>query len=168
MTEPATITVHGTCVRVGPMGVLITGPSGSGKSDLALRLIDQTGSGGGNAALEAVLVSDDRVVLSAEGGVLTAAAPGPIKGMLEVRSVGIIAVPAETTVPLGLVVNLSPDLELDRIPDLEVQTAEHCGVSLPELRIDPFEASAPAKVRAMVVALSGDGLITTVPGATGP
>ena len=166
MTEPATSTVHGTCVRVGPMGVLITGPPGSGKSDLALRLIDHAGRGCGEAALEAVLIADDRVVLSAHGRALAAAAPHTIRGMLEVRSVGILAVPCETTVPVSLVVNLSPDLERERIPDFQTQTAEHCGITLPELRIDPFEASAPAKVRSMVVALSGDGLITKVPGAT--
>ena len=167
MTEPATSTVHGTCIRVGPMGVLIIGPSGSGKSDLALRLIDQPGRGSGDADLEVVLIADDRVVMSAQGGALMAAAPDTIQGMLEVRSVGIIDVPVETGVRVGLVVNLSPDLDRERIPDFQKQTLEHCGVAVPELRINPFEASAPAKVRAAVTALHGGGFLNAVPGGTG-
>ena len=146
------------------MGVLITGPSGSGKSDLALRLIDHPG---GDAGLEAVLIADDRVVLGAEGGALMAAAPDTIKGMLEVRSVGIVAVPVETNVRVGFVVNLSPGLDRERVPDFQAQTVEHCGIVLPELRIDPFEASAPAKVRAMVVALRDGGFLGATSGAGG-
>ena len=93
MTEPATSTIHATCIRVGPFGVLITGPSGSGKSDLALRLIDQPGRGAGGTVMDAVLIADDRVVLTPRNGELTATAPGAIKGLMEIRSVGVVAVP---------------------------------------------------------------------------
>ena len=70
--------VHATCVAIGDRAVLLCGPSGSGKSDLALRLID-----GG-----AQLVADDQVVLRAEGGRIVARAPEALAGRMEVRGIG--------------------------------------------------------------------------------
>ena len=167
MTEPATSTVHATCIRVGPFGVLITGPSGSGKSDLALRLIDQPGRGAGGTVMDAALIADDRVVLTVRNGELAATAPGAIKGLMEIRSVGVVAVPAETSTRVDLVVTLAADGDLERIPDFRTQTVDCCGIELPELRIDPFEASAPAKVRALVAALHGGGMANEVPAGDG-
>jgi HPr kinase/phosphorylase len=128
-------TVHGTVVAIDGAGVLLRGPSGSGKSDLALRLID----GGG------VLVADDRVVLSGTGGRIEASAPEAIHGKLEVRGVGIVALPATRVSVLGLVVDLVESGAVERLP--KAAETVLVGVALPLLRLAPFEASAPAKVR---------------------
>ena len=75
--------LHASCVVIGACGVLLLGKSGSGKSDLALRLI----KGG------ATLVSDDQVKLSRNGRSIVAAAPDNIKGLLEIRGLGILRFP---------------------------------------------------------------------------
>ena len=84
---------HATTVLVDGTGVLLRGPSGSGKSDLALRLID-----GG-----ARLVADDQTALAVENGVLVAHPPRSIAGRLEVRGLGIVTVPWAPSAPIGLV-----------------------------------------------------------------
>ena len=133
--------VHGTCVEIAGIGVLLRGAEGSGKSDLGLRLID-----GG-----ARLVADDRVDLSPGDGGLWASAPATLAGRLEVRGVGIMAVPAVAAVRLGLVCDLMPAARIERIPPRD--TAELDGVSLPRLAVAPFQASTPAKVRLAARAL---------------
>lgn len=128
-----TTTLHASCVAIGGRGVLLTGASGAGKSDLALRLIDRG----------ATLVGDDGVAIEARDGRLHAR-PGPnIEGQIEVRGLGILAFPwAEA--PLALAVAL--DQEVPRMPDelLPVRVIE--GLTLPMIALDPFEASAPVKV----------------------
>jgi len=135
--------VHATCVAMAETGVLLVGPSGSGKSDLALRLI-------GNGAL---LIADDRVDLTAEDGVLVARAPEALFGLMEVRGLGIIDLPAGRESPVGLVIELTPG-KTERLPDsLETSLA---GISLPLFRLDPFEASAAQKVALAVGMTTGD------------
>ncbi|MEE8223365.1 MAG: HPr kinase/phosphatase C-terminal domain-containing protein, partial [Alphaproteobacteria bacterium] len=87
MTEPAECTVHGTCVVIGDAGILIRGGPGAGKSDLALRLIDDG----------ARLVSDDQVRLQNRGGAVIASAPDALKEMIEVNGIGLIRLDAERT-----------------------------------------------------------------------
>jgi RNase adaptor protein for sRNA GlmZ degradation len=122
----------------GWRGILLRGASGAGKSDLALRLIDQG----------ALLVADDQCALVRQGGHLIARAPAAIAGALEVRGLGLRDVPSLADVPLALIVDLVPadaqDL-LDRLPD--AATEEILGVTVPYLALDPFAASAPAKLR---------------------
>ncbi|HAQ33260.1 MAG TPA: serine/threonine protein kinase, partial [Rhodospirillaceae bacterium] len=77
--------IHGTCVALNGVTVLLRGPSGSGKSDLALRLID----GGGR------LVADDQTLVEIQGERLVATAPETIAGKMEVRGVGVLAVEME-------------------------------------------------------------------------
>lgn len=128
-------TVHATTVALDGTGVLLRGPAGSGKSDLALRLIDQG----------ARLVADDRTALALEGGRIIARAPETIAGRIEVRGLGIIRLPAVESAALGLVVDLVVPEAVDRLPgSAEV---ELLGRMLPLLRLAPFEASAPAKLR---------------------
>ena len=127
-------TLHASCVAIDGRGVLITGPSGSGKSDLALRLIDRG----------AELVGDDGVVVEARDGRLIAR-PGPnIEGQIEVRGIGILSLPFSREVPLGLAVAL--DQPVPRMPDelLPVRVIE--GLTLPMIALSPFEASTPVKV----------------------
>jgi serine kinase of HPr protein (carbohydrate metabolism regulator) len=129
------ILAYGTCVAVSQQGVLLCGPPGSGKSDLALRLIEEG----------ARLVADDQTELHLFGDVLRARAPATIAGQIEIRGLGILRMPAMTEVPLALVVELVPPGEVERLP--EPARWSRLGVSLPLLRLAPFEASATAKLR---------------------
>ncbi|MHA1152616.1 MAG: RNase adapter RapZ [Alphaproteobacteria bacterium] len=134
--------LHATCVafdgRDGPLGVLLRGPPGAGKSDLALRLIDRG----------ARLVADDQCEVTIEdraaGPRLIARAPAAIAGALEVRGLGIAEVPSLGQAPVALVVDLVARDEVERLPDTAVE--EILGVELPLLALDPFEAAAPVKL----------------------
>lgn len=127
--------VHATCVACSGRAVLLCGPPGSGKSDLALRLID-----GG-----ALLVADDQVVLRAAGDEIVASAPATIVGRMEVRGIGIVAVPHVAAAPVALVVDLEQAGAVARLPEPARRT--FLGVSLPLIALAPFEASAAAKIR---------------------
>ncbi len=137
-------TVHGTTVAIDGAGVLLRGPSGSGKSDLALRLID-----GG-----AKLVADDRTALRRCDEGLVASAPDAIAGRLEVRGLGVVRLPALERVALSLVVDLVEAAAIERLPEADV--ADLLGVAVPRLRLAPFEPSAAAKVRLAVRLRCGD------------
>jgi len=134
-SEMSTIRAHGTCVAIEGEAVLLRGKPGSGKSDLALRLID-----GG-----ALLVADDQTELSRDAGGILARGPAAIVGRLEVRGIGILPCPSVASAPLRLVVDLVPAREVERLP--EAQSCSYLDVSLPLVRLAPFEASAPAKIR---------------------
>ena len=134
--------VHATCVAIdgadGPLGVLLRGPPGAGKSDLALRLIDRG----------ARLVADDQCELrcrdGAAGARLVARAPASIAGVLEVRGLGIMEVPSLAEAPVALVVDLVDPDEVERLPTDAAE--EILGLELPRIALNAFEAAAPAKV----------------------
>ncbi len=127
--------IHATCVALDEGAVLLRGPSGAGKSDLALRLID-----GG-----ARLVADDRVDLERRGEALIARAPAPIAGLLEIRGVGIVAMPHVAAARISLVVDLVPRMAVERLPG-DMQEVM-LGLPLPRLALDPFDGSTAAKIR---------------------
>lgn len=144
---PDHVLVSGTALALEGKGVLLTGPSGSGKSDLAIRLI----------AAGWRLVSDDvvEVKLAGEGLLLDypAAAPPDLRGKIEVRGLGITAVPAALgPVALALVIRLVEPEKVQRMPDLEHES--YLGVMVRAIDLAPFEASSAAKVR---LALDHDG-----------
>ena len=126
-------TLHASTVAIDGRAVLITGPSGSGKSDLALRLLDR-----GFA-----LVSDDQTLVRREGTQLIAAAPPTIAGKLEVRGIGIVDMEHLDGVPVALLVELTSDIK--RLPD-DSPERPVLGVSLPLVSIDAMTASAASKV----------------------
>ena len=101
--------LHASCVAMDGRAVLLAGPSGSGKSDLALRLLDRG----------FMLVSDDRTIVRKEGTRLVTSAPDTIKGKLEIRGVGIVDMDSVPNAPLALVVELTSDIQ--RLPDDELQ-----------------------------------------------
>lgn len=141
-----TTQVHATCVAMaaggGWLGLLLRGPSGVGKSGLALCLID-----GG-----AQLVADDRVDLQARDGKILAGPPSALAGRIEVRGLGILPVSHQTDVVLGMVVDLVVEGgDIPRLP--AVRTTNLLGLSLPWMQLHPFEASAAAKLRLAVRAL---------------
>jgi HPr kinase/phosphorylase len=124
--------VHATTVAIGGRGVMIVGPSGSGKSDLALRLIDRG----------AILVSDDYTECTAAGGTVVASPPATISGRIEVRGIGIVDVPHQATVTVALVVRLGGDVV--RLPERSAEAV--VGIDLPVIALTAFEASSPIKV----------------------
>ena len=125
--------LHATAVALDGRAVLISGPSGSGKSDLALRMLDRG----------FVLVSDDRTIVRKEGTRLVASAPETIKGKLEVRGVGIVEMEHQNNLPVALVVELTRDIQ--RMPD-ENRERMILGIAIPLVNIDAMTASAPSKV----------------------
>src|SRR4051812_25972068 len=116
--------MHATCVALAGVGVLIRGKPGSGKSDLALRLID-----GG-----AELVADDYCETVARGNQLIVTAPSAIVGKLEVRGYGILTLAARDEATAGLVVDLKPKHEIVRMPELIPCTIE--GITLAQIDVD--------------------------------
>jgi HPr kinase/phosphorylase len=147
---PATQLVHGTCLVIGGCGVLILGPPGSGKSDLALRLIDQPGRGTGLETMTARLVADDQVAITRRGERLFAAAPARLAGLIEVRGIGIVAADHAPDAEIRLAVRLAEAGSIERMPKDGVSLVL-LDVAVPEIAIDAAAASAPARVRAGLV-----------------
>jgi len=118
---------HASCAARDGHGVLLLGPSGSGKSDLLLRLVDR-----GFA-----LVADDQVEV--EDGV--ARAPAALAGLIEVRGLGVLRLPWVASAPLALAVVLGEG-EGERLPE----PARDPRLGLPRVSLDPWAASAPLRV----------------------
>ena len=140
------ILLHATCVAIGGHGVLIMGPPGSGKSDLALRLIDGAGCGIGTELLTAKLVSDDQTMVMRRGDRLIGSAPEAIAGKLEIRGLGIVELQYQAESELSLAVTLTPEIE--RMPVAAEQACDIYGVRLSAVCIEPESPSAPARIRA--------------------
>lgn len=131
--------LHATCVAIDGRAVLITGSPGSGKSDLALRLIN-----GG-----ARLVSDDQTMLRCEKEILLASPPPAIAGMIEIRQLGLIKMNFVESVPVAILVALADQKDvLERLP--EPDTVFLLDQRVQRLRLRSFEASTPAKIRAFL------------------
>lgn len=129
----STENIHASSVAKDGRAVLITGPSGSGKSDLALRLLDHGFK----------LVSDDQTLVHRDGDRLVASAPPQIAGKLEVRGIGIMDMDNVSDVSVALVVELTSEME--RLPD-DGRERQIMGVKLPFITIDARTASASPKV----------------------
>ncbi|MEO7815362.1 MAG: HPr kinase/phosphatase C-terminal domain-containing protein, partial [Sphingomicrobium sp.] len=124
--------VHATTVAKDGRAVVIAGRSGSGKSDLALRLIDRG----------FVLVSDDQTLISKANGKLIASAPTTIRGKIEVRGIGILEVDQADSAAVSLWIELGN--EIKRLPDEEKHLI--LGIEVPKFSLDAMTASAPIKV----------------------
>ena len=139
--------VHATTVAIGGRAILLRGVSGSGKSDLALRLIDAG----------ALLVADDQSELYRDGEAVLARSPAPIAGLIEARGIGILRVGSLASARLSLIAELVSPEAVERLPERCSETI--LGVAIPLVAVAPFEASTPAKLRLFLAALAGDGTI---------
>jgi HPr kinase/phosphorylase len=134
---------HATTAAIIAQGTVFLGPSGSGKSQLALRLIHRGGW----------LIADDQTILSERAGEIWASCPPAIAGMLEVRGVGIVAAPHQLEAPIRLVLDLQLTLHADqdtlRMPDFRRWTPP-LGLEntrpIPCVPFDAFRLDAPEAV----------------------
>lgn len=132
---------HASCVEFEGKGVVIFGASGSGKSDLALRLIDAGGK----------LVSDDYVEITNESDILYAHPAPNIKGMIEVRGIGLMKVAYKKSSVLAVALMLVPKEDIERLP--EAKTFSENGAEIPLYEFYSFSASAIAKIRLLLSTL---------------
>ena len=135
--------VYASCIEFAGTGLLICGKSGAGKSDLCLRLIDAG----------AQLVSDDQAIIENKNGRLIASCPQNLRGLMEIRGIGIVETPfiPETQIHLKLI--LRNAAEIERMPVPETENLE--GVQIPVFYLDPFEVSAIAKLKTFLSVLKG-------------
>lgn len=129
---------HATCIELNGKGILIVGDSGSGKSDLAIRLID---SGG-------ILVSDDYVELIEKNNKLIAKTAPNIGGMIEVRGVGLIKINYKERTNVELVLKLTERKQISRLPETEY--FEYGNAKVRQYIFDPFANSAIAKIKLLL------------------
>jgi len=129
--------VHASSVVIEGNAVLICGPSGSGKSDLALRLIDRG----------ATLLCDDHTHVSCDGDMLIAKPMPNITGLIEIRGIGLIRFPHCLKAPITMIVRLLDHKEAapERMPQ-RLPTQILCGIEIPVLSLHGFEATAPLKI----------------------
>jgi serine kinase of HPr protein (carbohydrate metabolism regulator) len=126
--------LHGTVVASYGRAVLLRGPSGSGKSDLALRLIDRG----------FILVADDQVLLARAGGDLIAQAPPALAGLIELRGLGLVRLPYCPSARIYLVVDLVSPQHVERLPDPYL--VAFLGLDIEGLRLHAFDATTALKI----------------------
>ena len=140
--------VHSTALVVGTTGLLLLGPSGSGKSATAINLLSMARLAGHFAAL----VSDDQVMIETIGQALIASAPETIRGMIECRGTGIARTATIAKARLHLAVELVSVNAANRIQDDERRWLPGGSVSLPLLSLD---RSLPNPYAALEILIAG-------------
>jgi HPr kinase/phosphorylase len=168
MAASPRVAIHATSVVLGEAaapfgaaldaGVLLLGAPGSGKSDVALRLI----------AMGARLIADDQTALFVEDGRLFAEAPPSLHGQIEIRGAGIVKLNAAGPALVVLAVYLEPERAIERLPEpisYRPPPPLYALVPPPLLTLRPFEASTPAKILAAAAAVARG---TFVAGASSP
>lgn len=142
--------IHATAVVLGDRGILIAGPSGAGKTTLALALVAAFGQAGRFARL----VADDRVLVEARAGRLVVACPAAIAGLAEVYGLGPSAVQHLDSAVIDLAVRLVDRREAPRLSDPAEE--RFAGVAVPVLALPA--RNAPACVLAVTAWLDAPAL----------
>lgn len=132
--EMSGLLIHASAVRFVGKGILLLGASNSGKSDLALRLIDAGG----------MLIADDQVRLSRQGARLQARAPERLAGLIALRGIGILRLPFEEA-PIDLAVDLVAPGSADE-PLPEPASLSWLGVDVPKVALEAAAPSAVARI----------------------
>ena len=145
--------LHGTVIALGGIGILIRGPSRSGKSALALSTLRRAEMLG----LDAVLVSDDQVFIEVRDGRVVAVAPAAIRGLIEISGVGILREASLDQVALGLVVDLCEPEVIHRLPG--TMMTEIAGIDLRLIVLPARQAAFSADVL-VSLAQGGSGSLT--------
>jgi serine kinase of HPr protein (carbohydrate metabolism regulator) len=150
---PATLTLHATAIAIGAHAVLLRGPSGSGKSDLALRLLSDPPQriSAARMAEPVSLIGDDQVIVERQGDLVLVQGHLNLAGQLEVRGVGIVDwshASASGTWPVALLCDLVPAQMIARMPDAE--TEDVLGLAIPRVRLDPATPAAPVKLHLLL------------------
>ncbi|RUU70270.1 HPr kinase/phosphorylase [Mesorhizobium sp. M2C.T.Ca.TU.009.01.2.1] len=143
-TKPRNI--HGTALLIGEQGVLIAGPSGAGKTTLALALIDHCRTRG----MFSRLVGDDQLFAAAHGGRLVCRAPASIAGLCEVHGIGPRPLAFEPAAVIDLVVRLVEPADMARLQDETTETIAGCRMA----RIDVARQNVTAALPMLMARLS--------------
>jgi len=130
--------LHSTCVEINGKAALISGKPGSGKTSLAIQLIDRG----------ALLVADDQTIVSLEGKTLIASPPPALKGFIEVRGVGICPFPYQEKSSLALCVEICEEEDIERLPKPLFICYYNIEVRL--LKLKKFDPLGAIKVELMV------------------
>ena len=144
--------IHATTVAMAGNGIVIRGKPGSGKSELALRLIDAAGFGAGDTPMRAILVSDDQTMLRVDKGRLIASPPPALTGLIELRGQGVLALPYLHEAVVALVVDLRAASDIERMPEERLLVTEIAGVAVPRIALDQAQPAAPAIIRMILTA----------------
>jgi len=128
------LALHGTSVEIQGSGVLICGKPGMGKSSLALQLIDRG----------ALLIADDQTLLDLEGNKLILQPPPPLRGIMEVRGVGLFPLPFQEKSFLRLCIEISEREKLERLP--KPIFIEYYGIKIPLLKLNKNDPLGALKV----------------------
>ncbi|MFK7841748.1 MAG: HPr kinase/phosphorylase [Sphingorhabdus sp.] len=139
--------VHATAVEIAGAAIMVRGPSGSGKSDLALRLIDRG----------ATLISDDIVNVTRQDQKLLLSPPARLAGKLEVRSLGILEYDHISGIAVHLIIDLKE--HPDRFP-LEKQVSILLGIAVPSCTLNAMETSAAIKAELALQQATQDTVIS--------
>lgn len=139
MTSPTSASIHASAVLVGDRGVLIRGPSGSGKSSLAFDLI-LAGRAGQSA--KTTLIGDDRVRVTTRDGTLIVQNIPELAGLIEIRGLGIRKIEAVSEAVVGLIVDLSAS-DAERLPPPEALKTMISGVELPRIPVAARQSPLP-------------------------
>lgn len=150
MTGARLPNMHATCVVIAERGILIVGPSGSGKSILAMTLLAEAKRRNKFAAC----AGDDQVFLETANGRLIAHAPQPTFGKMEMHGAGIVAVASIPSAVVDLVAELAAPEQIERMPSSREITVE--GVTLPLLKVP--QRQAPLVSAMLLQILDGESI----------